>query len=215
MEGAKRRVRVCPPMLGELRAAHKGDEGAQFPTAPTGPATTDGEICFGGRGRERRCDQALLVRKERKVRSPSRNTEASSSGCESRPIRPARRVGSEPCDGHVGESAEAGRQRARRCVGARASEPCQISHENSSSRGSKASLCPKTTSSTSQNGTGGRRPRRGLGPWRARRRWPSNLGYPCARWEHRRPKTRETKVWAGMRRGSRRGPIGAMTQGNE
>jgi hypothetical protein len=33
--------------------------------------------------------------------------------------------------------------------------------------------------------------------------------------QHRRPKTRETKVWAGMRRGSRRGPIGAMTQGNE
>ena len=33
--------------------------------------------------------------------------------------------------------------------------------------------------------------------------------------KHRRPKTRETKVWAGMRRGSRRGPIRAMTRGNE
>jgi hypothetical protein len=50
------------------------------------------------------------------VRRPSRNTEASSNGCESRPIRPARQVGSEPCDGHAGERAEAGRQRARRCV---------------------------------------------------------------------------------------------------
>lgn len=58
----------------------------------------------------------MLVRKERKVRRPSRNTEASSNGCESRPIRPARQVGSEPCDGHAGERAEAGRQRARRCV---------------------------------------------------------------------------------------------------
>jgi hypothetical protein len=71
----------------------------------------------------------MQVRKERKVRSPSRNTEASSSGCEPRPIRPARRVGSEPCDGHVGERVEAGRQRAQRCVGARTSEPCEVSLE--------------------------------------------------------------------------------------
>jgi hypothetical protein len=56
---------------------------------------------------------------------------------------------------------------------------------------------------------------RGLGPRYARRRWPRNLGGPRARWGHRRPKTRETKVWAGMRCGSRRGPIGAMTRGNE
>jgi hypothetical protein len=65
---------------------------------------------------QRRCDQAMLVRKEREVRCPSRNTEASSNGCESRPIRPARQVGSEPCDGHAGERVEAGRQRARRCI---------------------------------------------------------------------------------------------------
>ena len=159
------------------------------------------------RSRERsRCDQAMLVRKERR--------------CDVlQEIRKRHLVGANPTrSGQPGRSVASlatgmqGRVQKRDgngpgdALGARASEPCEVSLENSVSRGSKASLCQKTMSSTSQNGTGGRRPRRGLGTWRARRRWPSNLGYPCARWEHRRPKTRETKVWAGMRRGSRRGP---------
>ena len=89
------------------------------------------------------CDQAMLVRKERKVRSPSRNTEASSSGCESRPIRPARRVGSEPCDGHDGERAEAGRQRARRCVGTQTSELCDVSLETGDISSVQGIPCPE------------------------------------------------------------------------
>lgn len=61
--------------------------------------------------------------------NPFRNTEESSSGCESRPAKPARSVGSESCDGCRGVGAEAGRQRTRRCVGTRAIEPWVVSLE--------------------------------------------------------------------------------------
>src|ERR1044071_9111475 len=40
-------------------------------------------------GNEIPCDQERLVRKEGRCDDPSRNTEASSSGCETRPTKPA------------------------------------------------------------------------------------------------------------------------------
>jgi hypothetical protein len=114
--------------------------------------------------RDLKCDQEMLVRKERKVRRPSRNTEASSHGCESRPVRLARQAGSEPCDGHAGERVEAGRQRARRCVGARACEPCEVSPENFvRPEGPRCFRARRQHRRPSPDGTGWRRPRRGLG----------------------------------------------------
>src|SRR5215475_12673259 len=91
----------------------------------------------------------MMVRKEQEVRRPSRNTEVSSCGCESRSTKPARHVGSEPCDGHVGVRVEAGRQRVRRCVGTRTCEPYEVSLETYYLyRVSRALLCLKMTSSS-------------------------------------------------------------------
>ena len=142
------------------------------------------------------CDQERLVRKERKVRSPSRNTEASSCGCESRPVRPARQTGSEPYDGHAGERVEAGRQRARRCVGTRASEPCEVSLENIDTG------CPRLSLARRQQ-------RRTVTRWHMTATQPAGSwctarskkvtqkpGIPGRSVERRRPKARETKAWA-------------------
>src|SRR6185436_12116171 len=142
------------------------------------------------------CDPERLVRKERKVRSPSRNTEASSCGCESRPVRPARQTGSEPYDGHAGERVEAGRQRARRCVGTRASEPCEVSLENIDTG------CPRLSLARRQQ-------RRTVTRWHMTATQPAGSwctarskkvtqkpGIPGRSVERRRPKARETKAWA-------------------
>jgi len=162
------------------------------------------------------CDQDMLVRKEQEVRNPSRNTEASSSGCESRPTKPARHVGSEPCDGHAGVRVEAGRQRARRCVGARTCEPHEVSLETLKVPSIQGVSEPEdyivVHHPMAQEGDelGGV-----LVCGAFEEDDPATWDTRALGGEHRRPKTRETKVWAGMRHGSRRGPIRAMTRGNE
>jgi hypothetical protein len=93
-------------------------------------------------------------RRDKEVRVLQENAEQSSSGCEARPTKPARHVGSEPCDGHEWERAEAGRRRVRRYVGARTSEPREVSLENPCLfRVPKAFSCLKATASCIPDGT--------------------------------------------------------------
>lgn len=115
------------------------------------------------------------------------------------PVRPkpARQVGSEPCDEHVGEGAEAGRQRVWRCVGTRANGPCEVSPENwqlSRSRGCwrnpEGSKCPscvmarRTATSTWSRCTA------------RSKKMTQEPGRPASSVGRRRPRARETAAWA-------------------
>ena len=102
-----------------------------------------------------KCDQERLVCKERKVRVLQEIQKRHLAGANpARPGQPGRSVAS-LATGHVGERAEAGRQRVRRCVGVQTSEPCEVSLENDClSRASKVFGYLKTTSSPSPDGTG-------------------------------------------------------------
>jgi hypothetical protein len=161
------------------------------------------------------CDQERLVRKKREVRYLQEIRKRHLAGAKPVRPKPARQVGSEPCGRHGGERVEAGRQRAWRCVGARACRSWEVSPEITSIPGVESLIDLEDSSGAPHPMANGGNAPGGVpvhdtpeeddpGTWEARA-----LGGG-----HRRPKTRETKVWAGMRRGSRRGPIGAMTQGN-
>ena len=83
-----------------------------------------------------RCDQARLVRRKGRCGCLHRNTVSHLAGANPVRPKPARQVGSEPCD-RTGRDAggRRGRQRAWRCVGARTRGPWEVSLENIGSLG--------------------------------------------------------------------------------
>jgi len=112
-----------------------------------------------------------------------------------RPKPPCRSVAT-PCDVRDGERAEAGRRRARRCVGARASEPHEVSLENFHVPSVQGIGVPEDRS-------------RALTQWHKRaeheagsrcaarsKKMTQKPGRPVRSVESRRPKARETKAWA-------------------
>jgi hypothetical protein len=75
------------------------------------------------------CDQAMLVRKERRCEVLQEIRKRHLAGA--KPARSGQPGGSVAnlATGMQGRMQEAGRQRARRCVGTRTSEPCEVSLE--------------------------------------------------------------------------------------
>src|SRR5262245_25242311 len=163
-----------------------------------------GQMSDGPRD-NRRCDQERLVRRKVRCEYSTEIRKRRLAGANpARPKPPSRSVAT-PCDGS--------RQRARRCVGAQADEPCEVSPERShvlsahDLGGSEGNSLPSELAH-------GVSTKRGLGARRVRRRRPRNLGYPDARWRaggsrQGRPEPKTECGWESE------GPVVAKKRGNE